>query len=275
MNNNFNISNVKNYNQNLQFKIKKYVLSYNELINEFLLYVVENLVVQNNEYFLFLIKRGIDTISHCFKMLITYTKNLELSMFHCKKAICYYIEFIGQINDVSIHHSYLQLNSKDATLFVYKKTIYDLDNNYRKTFELTNNEKKMLLDISESITLFNNLIITLLEKESINYIKKEAIIHYTIENTFKILNKILDTEDNFKQKVHICIFFFEIIKQYTINTVKYVKICNIFIKKVNKDFQSSNKLLTILNDNLYNPNCFSNIQELTALRFVNWVTHCQ
>ena len=185
MNNNFNISNVKNYNQNLQFKIKKYVLSYNELINEFLLYVVENLVVQNNEYFLFLIKRGIDTISHCFKMLITYTKNLELSMFHCKKAICYYIEFIGQINDVSIHHSYLQLNSKDATLFVYKKTIYDLDNNYRKTFELTNNEKKMLLDISESITLFNNLIITLLEKESINYIKKEAIIHYTIENTFK------------------------------------------------------------------------------------------
>ena len=46
---------------------------------------------------------------------------------------------------------------------------------------------------------------------------------------------MLIPEDNFKQKVHICIFFFEIIKQYTINTVKYVKICNIFIKKIKND----------------------------------------
>ena len=69
------------------------------------------------------------------------------------------------------------------------------------------------------------------------------------------------------------IFFFEIIKQYTINTVKYVKICNIFIKKINKNLQSSNKLLTTLNVNLYNPKCFSTIQELTELRFVNWWMH--
>ena len=50
--------------------------------------------------------------------------------FHCKKAYYYYIEFIGQISDDS--HSYLQLTSKDATLFVYKKTIFEVDNMVRK-----------------------------------------------------------------------------------------------------------------------------------------------
>ena len=37
---------------------------------------------------------------------------------------------MGQIGEDS--HTYLQLNSKDAALFVYKKTIFELDNEYRK-----------------------------------------------------------------------------------------------------------------------------------------------
>ena len=32
-------------------------------------------------------------------MLILYTKNLELSIYHCKRGIEYYIEFIAQIGD--------------------------------------------------------------------------------------------------------------------------------------------------------------------------------
>ncbi len=129
------ISNVENYNKTFEFTdTKPYIIRYVEIINEYMLYVVENMIIQDDTYLLFLIRRGVETIMHCFKFLLMYTKNLDLTMFQCKKALYYYIEFIGQISDVSLHHSYLQLNSKDATLFVYKKTIFDLNNEYRKEF---------------------------------------------------------------------------------------------------------------------------------------------
>ena len=109
------ISNVENYNKTFEFTdTKTYVLRYVELINEYMLYVVENMIIQDDTYLLFLIRRGVETIMHCFKFLLMYTKNLELTVYQCKKALYYYIEFIGQISDVSLHHSYLQLNSKDS-----------------------------------------------------------------------------------------------------------------------------------------------------------------
>ena len=40
------------------------------------------------------------------------TKNLELTIYHTKKAYLFYVEFIGQIREDN--NSYLQLNSKDA-----------------------------------------------------------------------------------------------------------------------------------------------------------------
>ena len=55
-----------------------------------------------------------------YTFLLLYTRNLELSIYHTQKSILYYIEFIGQIGDDN--HSFLKLNSKDATLFVFKKT---------------------------------------------------------------------------------------------------------------------------------------------------------
>ena len=103
------ISNVDNYSKTFEStETKTYVSRYVELINEYMLYVVENMIIQDDTYLLFLIRRGVETIMHCFKFLLMYTKNLELTVYQCKKALYYYIEFIGQISDVSLHHSYLQ-----------------------------------------------------------------------------------------------------------------------------------------------------------------------
>ena len=101
------------------------------------------LLLQNETYFLFVIQRGLETLKHCFKMIYMYSKNIDLTIYHCKKAYCYYVEFIGQIGDDN--NSYLQLNSKDATLFVYKKTIFDIDNEFRKKFILEDSEKNYIL----------------------------------------------------------------------------------------------------------------------------------
>ena len=135
--NRLSISSTSNYNNTFQsYLVEPYMGKYVELINEYMLYVIEHMIVQDETYLLFIIRRGIETVMHCFKILLMYTKNLELTIFHCKKALYYYIEFIGQISDIALHHSYLQLNSKDATLFVYKKTIYDISNTHRKNFSL-------------------------------------------------------------------------------------------------------------------------------------------
>ena len=154
--------------KHLNLQKQKHMYSrYVELINEYMLYVVENMIIQDDTYLLFLIRRGVETIMHCFKFLLMYTKNLELTIYQCKKALYYYIEFIGQISDVSLHHSYLQLNSKDATLFVYKKTIYDINNVYRKNFTLEDEDQQFLNSISNIIMLFNATLFHLLQKEPI------------------------------------------------------------------------------------------------------------
>ena len=50
-------------------------------------------------------------------------------------------------NFVGISTLYLQLNSKDAALFVYKKTLFELNNDYRKEFKLNSYSKIIYLAI--------------------------------------------------------------------------------------------------------------------------------
>jgi hypothetical protein len=129
----YNLANINNFNLSFNTEnIKTVKEKYTMLVAEFLLCAAENIIVQNEKYFVFVLQRGLETIKHCFKMIYMYTRNLDLTIYHCKKAFCYYVEFIGQIGDD--HHTYLQLTSKDATMFVYKKTIFEIDNSYRKKF---------------------------------------------------------------------------------------------------------------------------------------------
>ena len=84
---------------------------------------MENIFIQKTEYLKYILITGIKNILYIFNFIILYTKNLDLTIYHTQKAILYYIEFIGQIGDDN--HSFLKLNTKDATLFIYKKTIFD------------------------------------------------------------------------------------------------------------------------------------------------------
>ena len=93
-----------------RYIFKKYI----HLISEFMTCAAQNIHFSNKQYYLFMFQRGLETIKHCFKLLFMYTKNVDLTIYHCKKAYCYYIEFIGQISENS--HTYLQLNSKDRDL---------------------------------------------------------------------------------------------------------------------------------------------------------------
>ena len=277
MNDKLIISNTDNYNPDFEFSdTKTYVGRYVELINEYMLYVVENMIIQDDAYLLFLIQRGVETIMHCFKFLLMYTKNLELTIYQCKKALYYYIEFIGQISDVSLHHSYLQLNSKDATLFVYKKTIYDINNVYRKNFIKSNNDKLFLNSISNIIVLFNATLFHLLQKERLKYSKKESIIHFAIDRATSITDKLFNKKNYFltDSKTELCLFVFRIFQTYDIDTIKYSNICEIFIKKLRKYAENEiPDVQILLKEKLYNNTSIINLQEMSALRYINWILH--
>jgi len=272
------ISNVENYNKTFEFsETKPYVLRYVELINEYMLYVVENMIIQDDTYLLFLIRRGVETIMHCFKFLLMYTKNLELAIYQCKKALYYYIEFIGQISDVSLHHSYLQLNSKDATLFVYKKTIYDINNIYRKNFTLDDKEQQFLNSISNIIMLFNATLFHLLQKERLKYEKKESIIHFAVEKSASIIDKLFNSSNYalIDSKTELCLFVFQNFQTFEIDTIKYSNICEIFVKKLRKylDDKALGLIKTRIKEKINDNKSIKNLSEMSALRYVNWLLH--
>jgi hypothetical protein len=271
MNSKLNINDTKNYFKHFNTDVKLYLSKYIEIINEYLVNVIENMIIQDEIYFMFLIKRGIQTLNHCFHFLLTYTKNIDLTIYHCKKAIYYYVEFIGQISDISISHSYLQLNSKDATLFVYKKTIYDINNIYRKNMDVTTKDTKIINELSSSVELFNNILIYLLQKEKLKYNKKEALIHYSIEKSLHLIYLLFSHEkqENIINKNKICLFVFQILQTHKISNQKYINICDIFIKKIHKN----NKLTEFksgISNKLNDSKCAHNLNTLSALRFVNW-----
>ncbi len=272
------ISNVDNYNKTFEFtETKTYVSRYVELINEYMLYVVENMIIQDDTYLLFLIRRGVETIMHCFKFLLMYTKNLELTVYQCKKALYYYIEFIGQISDVSLHHSYLQLNSKDATLFVYKKTIYDINNVYRKNFALDNKEQQFLNSISNIMMLFNATLFHLLQKERLKYEKKESIIHFAVDKSASIIDKLFNSGKCIliDSKTELCLFVFQNFQTYDVDTIKYSNICEIFVKKLRK-YSNEEILLDIktrIKEKINDNKSIKNLSEMSPLRYINWLLH--
>ena len=69
----------------------------------------------------------INIIHHVFNYILFYTKNLPMTLMHSKNAYIYYIEFIEQIKNKN--NLFLKLKKEDAALFVYKKTIFNINEN--------------------------------------------------------------------------------------------------------------------------------------------------
>ena len=93
-------------------------------------------------------------------MLLLYTNNLELTQSYCQNSLFYYVEFISQIDN--INHSFLELNGKDASLFIYKKSIFEINNEIKKNVNIKNNMKitnaKLLTNIYVKLIeiIYNN-----------------------------------------------------------------------------------------------------------------------
>lgn len=100
---------------------------YRHLMNEYIKYVIDNgnnFTTQDPVMYKYIVNRGLDTITHIFKLIMIHTNNIDATLFHSQKGILLYIEFVTQITQNA--NVFLKLNVRDAIVYVYKKTIFTL-----------------------------------------------------------------------------------------------------------------------------------------------------
>ena len=254
--NNYILSNSENYNKELSETSLDVFIKYINLINEYIIQCCENLYVKNINYNRYIIKKGIETLSHIFNILLLYTMNLELTYHHCQKCLFYYIEFIGQ---TSGENNFLQLTLKDSALFVYKKTIFEINNDHKNSFVISEKDNLKVEMINYLIKIYNGLLYLLIDKHNFSIDNKSSILKEIPNNIQKITNRIVNlfftTKDkenkdlSIIEQLKVIDYFIECIKNKEIEINFFIFIDN-FIKKLSKSnlsFDKINKLTTSLN----------------------------
>jgi hypothetical protein len=264
--NEFDLHNIENYNKIILDNEDEIYSKYTNVIIQYLLLGIEKIKNQNAEYVKYILIKGVFTISYVFKMLLTYTCNTQLTYHHCQKSYSYYIEFIGQIGDDAV--TYLQLNSKDAALFVYKKSIFEILDEVKKKYTENEMNEKKIKNVTVMMDIYNKLIeteITHLDSEqlkntefinkiysSIGRVNSKLFKLYycsegKVEENKKITNEDLNndackTNIFLKKIMHIKKFCDILILKKTSsqdvvasdNYKDYVKMIEYFIKKIRK-----------------------------------------
>lgn len=226
--NNYSLQNVDNFKSILSTSTSVIVDKYANIIVQYLKFAMETLKIKNNTYYKFIIRRGLDALTSVFINIIFYTKNLELTYFHTQKSYYYYIEFIEQITDDQ--NTFLQMSSRDAITYVYKKTIYDINNDYRKNMETSFENVKKFDLINASIKLYKVIIYKLLGNEKFyNFLKFNEYVS-KLENIFKKINNLNFATD----KMLILESLIFILDDKIDDIDVFVEMINVIIKRLNK-----------------------------------------
>ena len=197
--NNYSLHNLENYKKNIDNDISEITEKYYILLLEYYKFIIENIKTKNANLTKFIIIRGLDTITNVFNNILYYTKNINMTYFHCQKSFYFYVEFVGQISEDE--KMFLQLTSRDATTYVYKKTIFEINNNYKtllyKIIQSENTNENTNKNISY-IDLFERIC----EKINKTKFNKENIV---------MLNDIID---KFYFDIIDINYFYEVIQHF-------------------------------------------------------------
>ena len=184
------IQNKDNYKSILELNTLEIVDKYSKLVIEYLLFIIENIGSKNSTYSKFIITRGLNTITHVFSSLLYYSNNLDMAYYHSQKSFYFYVEFIGQISEDQ--HSFLQLSSRDASIFVYKKTIFEIPSETKNYQDLNQDQNK--IQTMEMFDQYKLIIYTFFQKAINNLNFNDSLENkkqYLVEN-INLSEKIVD-----------------------------------------------------------------------------------
>lgn len=246
------LNNTANYNATINNSFNDITMGFINILFEYIYTITENNNLKNKKYYPFIFKRGLETLIHIYALLLYYTKNVELTMHHTKYALYEYIEFVDQMTDDKV--TFLQLTSRDAVLFVYKKSIFEVNNEYRKSIKDPNGEDK---------TIFNNLnTYTAVCKNIILFISNHSAFDKpTINECYNCVKNIGDNISKIKTELTNYISVFSIVlndiksrNPHMLQVNEYLDLMNQFTKmigkkKLNENFKNNIYDFEIVNSN--------------------------
>lgn len=246
--NSYSLDNVDNYYKELKHDINEIVNKYVDLIKEYLNFIYDNVKIKNKFYIKFIVKRGLETITNVFLNIFYYTKNLNLTYYHCQKSFYFYVEFIGQITDEQ--NTYLQLSSRDAATYVYRKTIFEINNEFKKKIPYPSEEISSKFDLLNIyIDLYKFIAIKIINQNK-NYNTETKTININ-DNLIKINSKIKNIIFNLSELKNI-ILLINILDNKLKEEEKFIEIVNYYFKKINKNTNLTLKLYEkIKNEDFY------------------------
>jgi len=266
-NNHYSLTDANNYRSELNNTIGDIVHKYNLLLIEYLSFIVENISGKNMEYNKFIIERGIETITHVFTILLHYSRNLDMAYYHGQKSFYFYVEFIGQISDDQ--HTFLNLSSRDASMFVYKKTIFEITNEVRKNqCEISKETLEKLEILNVNICIFKNIIYFTLQE--MNFLEKNVFIANLIKQIESACNKLLKYKFTVQEYNIIENFIRSMNKK--ISTSKYYEIIDMFMQKYSKiKPESLNKITELkITEKFIDVTCDAKLNE-SSEKFIKWI----
>jgi hypothetical protein len=238
---NYSLHNNENFKKELDTDINDVVDKISELFIEYFKFIKENIKLKKSKLSQFIIIRGLDTIINIFNFILLYSKNLDMTYFHCQKAYYFYVEFVGQISEDE--KTFLQLSSRDATTYVYKKTIFDINNEIKKSNEEISDYTRLKLDIINIfIDLYKTILLKLINNDFIN-LEKINIIQSIYKRLNSLTNKskiklLNDIVEKLYYEIQDINYFLDIIVLLSKKLIKNNEILNNCINKFSlEDFK--------------------------------------
>jgi hypothetical protein len=256
---NYSLHNIENYKKELNSPINEIVKKYLNLLVEYYKFIIENIKIKNKQFTHFIIMRGLDTITNVFLILLLYTKNVDLTYFHCQKSFYFYVEFVGQISEDE--KMFLQLTSRDASTYVYKKTIFEINSEFKKMNDDMNAITRDKFEIINFYTsLCKNYLLKVIEKADFN--KNEELLNL-IEETLDKLNSTQIKIEKLK--------IFELVSDKLLVSIENVESFFEANQHLVKKFVKNNNILNNCEKKILSEDFVNKINNEPYDKFINWL----
>jgi hypothetical protein len=179
-----------------------------------------------------------------------------LTYFHCQKSFYFYVEFVGQISEDE--KMFLQLTSRDATTYVYKKTIFEINNEWKKNINETHSQEtdnKMVI-IENYMNMYKTFIYKIINSDF-----KESNVN--IEVFEKVCKKINKTHLN-KENIELLNNIFDKLFFIIDDTDYFFQAIQNFFKKYKPQH------LTVYEKKIYTEDMLEKLYE-TPDKMVSWL----
>jgi hypothetical protein len=263
----YSLHNINNYKKNMTNDISDILNKYVLLIIDYMNLISEKIYIKQSNYYKFIFIRGLDTITSVFKILLFFTKNLDVTYYHSQKAFYFYIEFIEQISNDQ--NTFLNLSSREACMFVYKKTLFEINNDIKKNINENNEEeKKNLYFIDNHQNIYKNIVYFCIQQSELDYHNRVTYIH-------DFCDKIKQFSEYFnhvilpKVKIDCIYLFINHLLEREININCFFELNKLFVTKISDKKTSIN--YKILHDKILFDEFNEKLKNLAPKTCIMWL----